>query len=217
MTSPFRIAPFKVAPFKVTLLATLCVAAAACQPAGDDAADDAATGADAAMDDATPAESALAGAFSCDDGTSVQLDWREDGVAVRWPDGRSVTLPKAESASGANGDAYVGDTVSVEHDGDLIVLRDGTDAAVTCRAAGASDSDAAITMRYSCDPDTEVTVFADDSARVALPDGQEVRLSRVTGSAPPVFTGDTLFFSIGDTGARLSQGDEANELTCAPA
>lgn len=83
--------------------------------------------------------------------------------------------------------------------------------------AGASGSDAAITMRYRCDPDTEVTVFADDSARVALPDGQQVRLSRIAGSAPPVFAGDTLFFSIGDTGARLSQGDEANELTCTPA
>ena len=127
-------------PFRITLLAALCAAACACQPAGDDAAVETTTSLeDAGPVDATPAD------------------------------------------------------------------------------VGADDSDATITMRYDCDPDTTITVYSDDTARVALPDGQQVTLSRVTGSAPPVFSGDTLFFSIEDTGARLSQGDQANELTCNPA
>ena len=94
----------------------------------------------------------------------------------------------------------------------------GIDAPSAAGGSAAEDgSDAAITMRYDCDADTRITVFADDSARVALPDGQQVTLSRVAGSAPPVFTGDSLFFSIGDADAHLSQGDQTSELSCRPA
>lgn len=203
---------------RITLLAALCGAACACQPAGDEAADGPAT-ADATGESA--GDTALAGTFTCDDGTSVRLDWGDNDVTVSWPDGRTATLAKAESASGPAGDAYVGDTVSVERDGDRIMLRDGDQPARTCTAAGGSaaedGSDAAITMRYDCDADTRITVFADDSAQVALPDGQEVTLSRVAGSAPPVFTGDSLFFSVGDAEAHLSQGDQTSELSCRPA
>jgi len=209
--------------FRITLLAALCAAACACQPDNDDAADEA-TGPAAGVDSAdatTPAQTALAGAFTCGDGSNIHLDWGQDQVVVKWPDGRSVTLPKAESASGPDGDAYVGDTVSIEHEGDSVVLRDGGKPAQTCTSDGgtasASGSDAAITMRYACEPDTRVTIFADDSASVALPDGQRVTLSRVAGSAPPVFTGGSLFFSVGDADAHLSQGDQTNELTCEPA
>ena len=203
---------------RITLLAALCGAACACQPAGDEAADGPAT-ADATGESA--GDTALAGTFTCDDGTSVRLDWGDNDVTVSWPDGRTATLAKAESASGPAGDAYVGDTVSVERDGDRIMLRDGDQPARTCTAAGGSaaedGSDAAITMRYDCDADTRITVFADDSAQVTLPDGQEVTLSRVAGSAPPVFTGDSLFFSVGDAEAHLSQGDQTSELSCRPA
>lgn len=203
---------------RITLLAALCAAACACQPAGDEAVDGAATD---ATDEASPGDTALAGTFTCDDGSSVRLDWGDNDVTVQWPDGRTATLPKAESASGPAGDAYVGDTVSVEHAGDRITLRDGDQPARTCTAAtsaaAAGGSDAAITMRYDCDADTRITVFADDSAQVALPDGQQVTLSRVAGSAPPVFTGGSLFFSIGDADAHLSQGDQTNELSCRPA
>jgi membrane-bound inhibitor of C-type lysozyme len=205
---------------RIPLLAALCAAACACQP-GNDAADDAAMAPADATDATTPTQTALAGAFTCADGSNLRLDWGEDQVVVKWPDGRTVTLPKAESASGPAGDAYVGDRVSIEHDGDRVVVRDGGKPAQTCTAdasqAGAGGSDAAITMRYACESDTQVTVFADDSASVALPDGQQVTLSRVAGSAPPVFTGGSLFFSIGDDKAHLSQGDQANELSCEPA
>ncbi|TAK40101.1 MAG: hypothetical protein EPO30_00555 [Lysobacteraceae bacterium] len=74
-----------------------------------------------------------------------------------------------------------------------------------------------VTMRYTCDAETEVTVLADGTARVSLPDGQQVTISRIAGSAPPVFTGGSLYFTVGEQDARLSQEQEANELTCAPA
>ena len=204
---------------RTLLLSTLCAAACACQPATDDAAD--ATVPDGGA--LPPADDGLAGAFACDDGSRVNIEWRGDDVVVDWPDGRSVTLPRAESASAPGSDVYVGDTVSIERDGDRIVLRDGDDAARSCSAedagasAGNDDGDATVTMRYACEPGTEVTVFADDSARVALPDGQQVTLSRIAGSAPPVFTGGSLYFSVGETGAFLSQGDETNELACSQA
>lgn len=206
--------------FRITLLAALCAAACACQPAGDDTA---AARPDAASADAAPEATAgtPAGAFTCDDGSSVALDWGTDNVVVTWPDGRTATLPRAESASGPDGDAYVGDTVSVEHSGDRIVLREGGKAALTCTSDGGTSasvgSDATITMRYSCEPDTQVTVFSDDSARVALPDGQDVTMRRIAGSEPPTFTGGSLYFTIGETAAHLSQGDETNELACSPA
>lgn len=129
--------------YRIALLAALCAAACACQPADDDA-----------VGDATTADAA--------------------------------------------GDARPGDTAAAG-------------------SAAEDASDAAVTMRYDCDADTRITVFADDSARVALPDGQQVTLSRVAGSAPPVFTGDSLFFSIGDADAHLSQGDQTSELSCRPA
>lgn len=205
-------------PTRTALLATLCAAACACQPGTDEAAAPSATDADAApAADTPPAAATTPGAFTCTDGTRLELDWGRDEVTVRWPDGRTARLPKAESASGPDGDAYVGDTVSVEHDGDRIVVHDGGNAPFACDATGDDGAAAAVAMRYACEPDTEVVVFEDGRARVALPDGQEVDLSRVTGSSPPVYTGGTLFFTVGDDAAHLSQGDRTNELACSPA
>lgn len=203
---------------RTALLATLCAAACACQPGTDEAAAPSATDADAGpVADTPPSATATPGAFTCTDGTRLELDWGRDEVVVRWPDGRTATLPRAESASGPDGDAYVGDTVSVEHDGDTIVVHDGGNAPLACDATGDEGAAAAVAMRYACEPDTEVVVFEDGRARVALPDGQEVDLSRVTGSSPPVYTGGTLFFTVGDDAAHLSQGDRTNELACSPA
>src|SRR5690606_13134289 len=214
------------------LLATLCAAACACQPGTDEAAAPSATDADAGpVADTPPSATATPGAFTCTDGTRPELDWGRDEVVVRWPDGRTATLPRAASASGPDGDgdgrdtgagepdgdAYVGDTVSVEHDGGTIVVHDGGNAPLACDATGDEGAAAAVAMRYACEPDTEVVVFEDGRARVALPDGQEVDLSRVTGSSPPVYTGGTLFFTVGDNAAHLSQGDRTNELACSPA
>ena len=87
-------------------------------------------------------------------------------------------------------------------------------AAATPATAGGDD--AGVTMRYACDGNTTVAIMGSDKARVDLPDGPDVNLSKVAGSAPPVFTGADLYFAIGDSGAHLSQGDETNELTCQP-
>jgi hypothetical protein len=83
-------------------------------------------------------------------------------------------------------------------------------------AAAAANDDAGVTMRYACDGNTTVAILGSDTARVDLPDGPDVTLSKVAGSAPPVFTGADLYFAIGDSGAHLSQGDRTNELGCQP-
>lgn len=89
-------------------------------------------------------------------------------------------------------------------------------AGVTPAPTPASNDDSGITMRYACDGNTSVVIMGSDKARVDLPDGPDVTLSKVAGSAPPVFTGADLYFAIGDSGAHLSRGDESNELTCQP-
>ena len=48
-------------------------------------------------------------------------------------------------------------------------------------------------------------------------DGRAVTVSRIAGSAPPGFTGESLDFTVGENGARLSQDEAANELRCNPA
>ena len=90
------------------------------------------------------------------------------------------------------------------------------DAAAPGPASAAVEDDAGITMRYTCEGNTSVAIMGSDKARVDLPDGPDVNLSKVAGSAPPVFTGANLYFAIGDNGAHLSQGDQTNELACQP-
>ena len=80
----------------------------------------------------------------------------------------------------------------------------------------ANNYEAGVTMRYACGGNTSVSIMGSDTARVDLPDGPDVTLSKVAGSAPPVFTGADLYFAIGDSGAHLSQGAETNELSCQP-
>jgi hypothetical protein len=90
-----------------------------------------------------------------------------------------------------------------------------TPPAATAPAPAASD-EAGVTMRYACDGNTTVAILGSDRARVDMPSGPDVNLSKVAGSAPPVFTGANLYFAIGDSGAHLSQGDRTNELDCQP-
>lgn len=77
-------------------------------------------------------------------------------------------------------------------------------------------SDADVSMRYSCQADTRVAITNDGRARVSLPDGRIVDLDRVVGSTPAVFTGSSLYLTIGDHDAFLSQDDGSNELACKP-
>ncbi|HLT43041.1 MAG TPA: MliC family protein [Luteimonas sp.] len=200
------------------ILAALAVAA--CSNAPEGAADNAGP---ASTDAAAMASSV---SYRCDDGSMLQVDYGDADASIRWADGRSVDLPRAESASGGGGDAYVGTDVSLQRTGTGIELHDGdapmrscTEVPVEDGAAGAAApaDEEGVTMRYACDADTRVTVFDDGTARVDLPRGQTVKVSRIAGSTPPVFTGDSIYFTVGENDARLSQDDAAGELACSPA
>lgn len=88
--------------------------------------------------------------------------------------------------------------------------------AAAAPAAPPADEDPNVVMRYACDADTVVVVLRNGSARVSLPEGRDVDLSRIAGSQPPIFAGSSLYFTVGDEQAHLSQGDETNELVCSP-
>lgn len=206
----------------------LCLAACQRPPDVDDATPAAAAPAaatpappDVGMPSPAPPESS-AGGYLCADGTRLQASFGDHDATLRWTGGRSVVLPRAESASKGGGDAYVGDTVSLQRDGDRLQLHDGDRAATTCESgstasASASDDaarDGGIAARYACDPGTVLTRNEDGSFHARIPGNPPIRLTRIAGSTPPVYTGASLYLRIGDDGAILSQGDRTNELHC---
>src|SRR5690606_32333800 len=69
-------------------------------------------------------------------------------------------------------------------------------------------------LRYDCQADTSVAVLADGTARVTLPGGERHELARVADSDPEVYTGDSLYFTVGADAAHLSQQDGTRELAC---
>ncbi len=162
--------------------------------------------------------------YACADGTRLRAGFGEHDATLRWPDGRSITLPRAESASKRGGDAYVGATVSVQRDGTRLQLHDGERAATDCAAAAPADTaagdatgDGAIADHYACDAGARLNRKDDGSFRAEIPGNAPVRLARIAGSTPPVFTGASLYLRIEPDGeATLSQGDRTNELHCSP-
>lgn len=188
----------------------LCALACGCGPAGnpEDALEPVVTPAPVEPAPVEPGDSV---AYRCANGGALQASYGANDVTLSWPDGRSVRLPRAESASTDGGDAYVGEQVSLQRDGDAIELHDGERAATRCEATVATTDAVA---RFNCDPGTEVTLDADGGGRVVLPDGQIVDLSRIAGSGPTVYTGASLYLRVEGDGAWLSQGDGSNELAC---
>ncbi|MGN6112870.1 MAG: hypothetical protein ACTHOC_07660 [Luteimonas sp.] len=198
-------------------------------PAGTPANTDAAAPADgvsaaappaAASQAAVPPTDVASASYACTDGTRLQARFGDHDATLQWPDGRRLVLPRAESASKGGGDVYVGDTVSLQRDGTHLQLHDGDHAATTCdpvaAAAPLASGDAA--ARYACDGDTTLIRKDDGSYRAEVPGNPPVRLTRIAGSTPPVYTGASLYLRIGDGGdAILSQGDRTNELRCAAA
>ena len=81
-------------------------------------------------------------------------------------------------------------------------------------APPATDGDEGVARRFDCQPDTRVVLFDDGSARATLPGGERHPLAPVAGSDPPVYTGNSLYFTITADGAYLSQQDGARELAC---
>ena len=68
--------------------------------------------------------------------------------------------------------------------------------------------------RFDCGSGTQVSLDAEGRARVALPDGRVVGLSRIAGSGPTVYTGASLYLRVEGDAAWLSQGDSSSELAC---
>lgn len=82
----------------------------------------------------------------------------------------------------------------------------------TTTAAG--DAPAMVTMRYSCPEGYEVALMG-DAARVTTGDGQTIALSRVAGSAPPLYSGEALQFAVGTEDAQLAR-DGGGQWSCRP-
>ena len=72
--------------------------------------------------------------YECSDASTASVTWGVDHAQVEFPDGRTVSLPKAQSASKGGGDVFVGDTVSLQRDGDDIQLFEGEGPARQCGA-----------------------------------------------------------------------------------
>src|SRR3546814_10269402 len=58
--------------------------------------------------------------YACSDASTVSVTWGDDQARVEFPDGRTISLPKAQSASKGGGEVFVGDTVSLQRDEDEI-------------------------------------------------------------------------------------------------
>jgi len=94
--------------------------------------------------------------------------------------------------------------------GERPATTDTTASTATPAPAAPVDPDA---LRYDCQADTSVAV-ADGTARVTLPGGERHELARVADSDPEVYTGDSLYFTVGADAAYLSQQDGTRELAC---
>ena len=80
-----------------------------------------------------------------------------------------------------------------------------------------ASTDEHVTRRFSCQAGTGVELLDDGTVRVSLPGGERHALTRVAGSEPQVYTGDSLYFTIQEGAAHLSQQDGARELACTDA
>lgn len=72
--------------------------------------------------------------YTCDDGSEAKVAYGRDQATVTLADGRSVALPKAQSASKGGGEVYVGEAVSLMRDGTRLELHVDESPARTCHA-----------------------------------------------------------------------------------
>lgn len=119
----------------------LCAFACGCTPAGDTSdelqpADVPAAASQATAQPALASSATTTVAYHCTDGRTLEVGYGDHDATLRWPDGRSVLLPRAESASKGAGDVYVGETVSLQRGPSRIELHDGDAPPVTCNEAG---------------------------------------------------------------------------------
>lgn len=115
----------------------LALACSACGPAPEDPARRAAM--QPAPAPAPPAQSPGAGdpaRYLCDDGSAATIAATGEQATVQLPEGRNVALPKAQSASKGGGDVFVGETLSLQRDGDAVALFLEGGERTQCHAAG---------------------------------------------------------------------------------
>lgn len=111
----------------VVLYAALALSCVACEPRRTSDADGAtadietAPGAIAPVDPPVAADG-IAVRYRCDDGSELRVSHAGGIADVTLPDGRTVALPRAESASKDGGDAYVGEALSLMVEGDNVQL-----------------------------------------------------------------------------------------------
>jgi hypothetical protein len=77
--------------------------------------------------------------YACTNGSTISVVWGENRARATLPDGRTVSLPKAQSASKGGGEVFVGETVSLQRDGDDIQLFEGEGSARQCSAQALTD------------------------------------------------------------------------------
>ncbi|WP_407352469.1 hypothetical protein [Luteimonas sp. R10] len=109
------------------LCATLVLSCAACQPRQAPDADGATADFETAPDAIAPVDPPVAAddiavRYGCDDGSELRVSYAGGLADVTLPDGRTIALPRAESASQGGGDAYVGEALSLMVEGPNVQL-----------------------------------------------------------------------------------------------
>jgi len=77
--------------------------------------------------------------YACGDGSRVEVDWQAGQARLQLSNGRSVILPKAQSASKGGGDVFVGETVSLQREDDAIAVFAGAGERQDCRPVDAAE------------------------------------------------------------------------------
>src|SRR3546814_16477053 len=76
--------------------------------------------------------------YACTDASPVPVAWGHDQARVAFADGRTISPPKAQSASQGGGDVFVGATGSCPGDGDDIQRLQGQGTAKTIQPQAAN-------------------------------------------------------------------------------
>ncbi|NZA28297.1 hypothetical protein H0E84_18130 [Luteimonas sp. SJ-92] len=107
--------------------------AAGCQQQPADSADDTGAGARTPQDVDPPVAAAdAATSYRCIDGSELRIAYAAEGATVTLPDGRTVALPRAESASQGSGGAYVGEALGLDLEGDRVFLHQDEGPTLEC-------------------------------------------------------------------------------------
>ncbi len=78
--------------------------------------------------------------YACDDGSVVRVAYGdEDQARIEFPGGPTISLPKARSASKGAGEVFVGETVSLQRNGDELQVVQTAGKALRCRIAAVAE------------------------------------------------------------------------------